>query len=67
LQTTDADGTGSRSNIIPFNQPLDEESDTNNAAPKDQYYFTFFKDNPEAAHRLHTTNPGAHEILALRQ
>jgi|LauGreDrversion4_2_1035121.scaffolds.fasta_scaffold59481_1 hypothetical protein len=23
---------------------------------KDQYYFTFFKDNPEASHRLHTTN-----------
>jgi hypothetical protein len=65
LQTTDATGdgmAGSRSNIIPFNlqvlesQPKDEEAGAA-AEQKDQYYFTFFKDNPDgASHRLHTTN-----------
>jgi hypothetical protein len=65
LQTTDATGeamTGSRSNIIPFNlqvlesQPKDDENGIG-SEQKDQYYFTFFKDNPDgASHRLHTTN-----------
>jgi len=40
--------------------PIKEETGTGAAGTeqKDQYYFTFFKDNPDASHRLHTTNAG---------